>query len=105
MTTAQLSVPVKNNYRAIFIIGVLFFVFGFVTWINSILIPYFKLTCNLSTSQSMLVAFAYYISYFLMAIPASAILRIPGLKNGMMQCLFVMSAGALFCITISIIPT
>lgn len=89
------SAPAKNNYKAIFVIGVLFFVFGFVTWLNSILIPYFKLTCNLSTKQSMLVAFAFYISYFLMAIPASFILKKTGLKNGMMLGLFVMATGAL----------
>lgn len=98
MATTQSAVPVKSNYRAIFIIGVLFFIFGFVTWINSILIPYFKLTCNLSTGQSMLVAFAFYISYFLMALPASAILRKTGLKNGMMLGLIVMAAGALLFI-------
>ena len=54
----------KNNYQAIVIIGVLFFIFGFVTWMNAVLIPYFKLACDLTTRQAMLVAFAFYISYF-----------------------------------------
>jgi glucose/galactose transporter len=76
-------------------IGSLFFVFGFVTWINSVLIPYFKLICELSVQQAMLVAFAFYISYFIMAFPSSFILKKTGYKNGMMLGLFVMAVGAL----------
>jgi glucose/galactose transporter len=85
----------SQNNKAIFIIGILFFIFGFVSWINSVLIPYFKLACNLTTKQAMLVAFAFYISYFIMAIPASSILKKTGLKNGMMLGLMVMAIGAL----------
>ncbi|HYK46256.1 MAG TPA: sugar MFS transporter, partial [Parafilimonas sp.] len=62
---------------------------------NSVLIPYFKLTCELSVKEAMLVAFAFYISYFVMAIPSSFILKKTGYKNGMMFGLFVMAAGAL----------
>jgi len=80
------------------IIGSLFFVFGFVTWVNSVLIPYFKLICELSVQQAMLVAFAFYISYFLMAFPSSFILKKTGYKNGMMLGLFVMAAGAMIFI-------
>jgi glucose/galactose transporter len=76
----------------------LFFVFGFVTWINSVLIPYFKLICELSVQQAMLVAFAFYISYFIMAFPSSYILKKTGYKNGMMLGLFVMAVGALIFI-------
>lgn len=83
-----------NKYGPMIIIGSLFFVFGFVTWINSVLIPYFKLVCELSTKEAMLVAFAFYISYFLMAFPSSYILKRTGYKNGMMIGLFVMAVGA-----------
>src|SRR3954462_13616822 len=84
----------RNKYGPMIIIGSLFFVFGFVTWINSVLIPYFKLVCQLSVKEAMLVAFAFYISYFLMAFPSSYILKRTGYKNGMMFGLFVMAAGA-----------
>lgn len=83
-----------NKYGSMLIIGSLFFVFGFVTWINSVLIPYFKLICALSVKEAMLVAFAFYISYFLMAFPSSYILKKTGYKNGMMLGLFIMAAGA-----------
>src|SRR5438270_2480784 len=88
----------KSKFGPMLIIGSLFFVFGFVTWINSVLIPYFKLTCNLSVKEAMLVAFAFYISYFVMAFPSSFILKKTGYKKGMMLGLFVMAAGALIFI-------
>jgi FHS family L-fucose permease-like MFS transporter len=88
----------KSKFGPMLIIGSLFFVFGFVTWINSVLIPYFKLTCNLSVKEAMLVAFAFYISYFVMAFPSSFILKKTGYKRGMMLGLFVMAAGALIFI-------
>ncbi len=92
----------SRNNKAIFIIGILFFIFGFVSWINSVLIPYFKIACNLTTKQAMLVAFAFYISYFIMAIPASSILKRTGLKNGMMLGLMVMAVGALIFVPAAI---
>ena len=85
----------SKSYGPMIIIGSLFFVFGFVTWVNSVLIPYFKLTCALNATEAMLVAFAFYISYFVMAFPSSFILKKTGYKNGMMLGLFVMAVGAM----------
>ena len=77
------------------IIGALFFVFGFVTWVNSVLIAFFKQAFNLSTVGSNLVAFAFFISYTLMAIPSSALLKRTGFKNGMSIGLLVMAVGTI----------
>lgn len=82
------------NYN-ILIIGALFFVFGFVTWLGSVLIPYFKIVCQLSTFDSYLVAFAFYISYTFMAIPSAWVLRITGSKKGMSLGLLIMGIGAI----------
>jgi FHS family L-fucose permease-like MFS transporter len=82
----------------ILIIGALFFIFGFVTWLNGTLIQYLKIACELNTFQSLLVAFAFYISYFVMALPSSWILQKTGFKKGMMVGLLVMSFGALLFI-------
>jgi glucose/galactose transporter len=81
-------------YVSILIVGGLFFIFGFVTWINAILIPYFKIACELTNFQSYLVAFAFYISYFIMAIPSSLLLKRTGFKKGMMIGFFTMAVGA-----------
>lgn len=92
-----LTVPQKRsgNYTAIFIIGVLFFVFGFVTWLNSTLIPFLKLACQLETDiQAFFVTFAFYMAYFFLAIPSSSILKRVGFKNGMALGLLVMAIGS-----------
>ena len=81
--------------RPIFIIGALFFIFGFVTWLNGALIPYFKIVCDLSNFESLLVAFCFYISYFVMAIPSAWLLQKTGFKNGMTVGLLVMALGML----------
>lgn len=88
------------NYTAsIFIIGALFFIFGFVTWLNGTLIPFLKLACDLkSDAQALLVTFAFYMAYFFLAIPSSFILEKTGFKNGMSLGLAVMAVGALLFI-------
>ena len=85
----------KNYVLSITIIGILFFIFGFVTWLNGILIPYLKIACELTNFEALLVTFAFYISYTVMALPSSWILKKTGFKNGMMVGLFVMAVGTL----------
>ena len=87
---------------SIFIIGALFFVFGFVTWLNSVLIPFLKTACELTDTEASLVPFAFYISYFVMAIPSSIILKRTGFTNGMMLGLIIMAIGSLVFIPAAI---
>lgn len=88
----------NSTGRSIIIIGALFFIFGFVTWLNSILIPYLKIACELTTFQSYFVVSAFYISYLVMAIPSAKVLKKTGFKNGMSTGLLVMGVGALIFI-------
>jgi glucose/galactose transporter len=86
----------KNYVLSISIIGVLFFIFGFVTWLNGTLIPFLKLACDLKTdAEALLVTFAFYMAYFFLAIPSSFILTKTGFKKGMSLGLAVMAVGAL----------
>src|SRR5690625_430452 len=89
----------KNSYLIpILIIGSLFFIFGFVTWLNGTLIPYLQLALQLTTAQAIWVTFAFYISYAVMAFPSSFVLKKTGLKSGMVLGLLVMAAGTLIFI-------
>ena len=88
----------RNQMGPIIIIGLLFFIFGFVTWLNATLIPYLKTACELTSFESYLVTFAFYISYFVMALPSSKVLEKTGFKNGMSLGLLVMALGALIFI-------
>jgi MFS transporter, FHS family, L-fucose permease len=88
----------SRGLSPIFIIGILFFIFGFVTWLNSVLIPYLKIACELNNFESYFVAFAFYISYLVMAIPSAWVLNRTGFKSGMSAGLLVMAVGALIFI-------
>ena len=92
------SVNKKNYAFAISIVGGLFFIFGFVTWLNSVLIPFLKQVCHLTNFQAYFVTLAFYISYTVMAIPASAILRRTGFTKGMSVGLITMAVGSLIFI-------
>ncbi|SHG96266.1 glucose/galactose transporter [Chryseolinea serpens] len=89
------SLTKRQTIISVLIIGLLFFIFGFVSWVNAILIPYFKIACALTSNfQSYLVAFAFYISYFVMSVPSSYLLKKVGFKKGMMIGFLAMSLGA-----------
>lgn len=88
----------KSGLNPIVIIGALFFIFGFVTWLNSVLIPYLKIACELNHFQAYLVAFAFYIAYFVMAPLSTKVLKVFGFKNGMSVGLGIMAVGALLFI-------
>lgn len=94
-----------GTVRAMFILGLLFFLFGFVTWLNGTLIPYLKLACELSTFKALLVATAFYIAYFVMGLPAGRLLERIGYKNGMTAGLLIMALGALIFIPAAILRT
>ncbi|SVB45531.1 uncharacterized protein METZ01_LOCUS198385 [marine metagenome] len=88
----------RSSVVPMIIIGALFFMFGFVTWLNGSLIPFLQIACELNHLQAYLVTLAFYIAYTVMALPMSMILRHTGYKNGMMLGLFVMVLGALIFI-------
>ena len=94
--TMSPGLPTKRNQNiGVAIVASMFFIFGFVSWINATLIPYFKITMELSNFQSLLVAFAFYIAYFVMAIPSGLILKRVGFKKGIMIGFMMLSLGAL----------
>lgn len=76
------------------IIGTLFFIFGFVTWLNGPLITYAKLAFGLDTyAKAFMVTTAFYMAYFFLALPSSWILEKTGMKRGMAMGLLVMAVG------------
>lgn len=85
----------RTTVYSMIILATLFFIFGLVSWVNTILIPYFKLTCELTVFQSYLVTFAFFIAYLVMAIPSSFLLNKVGYKRGIMYGLWTMALGAL----------
>jgi MFS transporter, FHS family, L-fucose permease len=95
----------KDYIFAITIIGIFFFIFGFVTWLNGVLIPFLRTACELNDFQAYFVTAAFYISYFVMALPSSLILKKTGFKLGMSLGLWVMAVGALVFIPAALTRT
>lgn len=98
MEMAINKVQGRSTVLPMLIIGTLFFVFGFVTWLNGSLIPFLKIVCDLNEFQALLVTFAFYIAYVVMAIPMSMVLNRIGYKNGMVAGLAIMAVGAVLFI-------
>ncbi len=95
MPNTPLPPPDRRYVASIVTIGVLFFVFGFVTWINGPLITFVKLAFDLDTdAKAFLVTTAFYMAYFFLALPSSWILERTGMKKGMALGLLVMAVGS-----------
>jgi FHS family L-fucose permease-like MFS transporter len=99
------SLSQRDTITGMIIIAFMFFMFGFTSWINAILIPYFKISFELSHVQSYLVTFAFYISYLIFSVPASFLLKKVGFKKGMMIGFWVMSTGAFLFVPAAITMT
>ncbi|TPG20145.1 glucose/galactose MFS transporter [Sphingomonas koreensis] len=93
-TRSAASAETASLKTAVVLIGGMFFIFGFVTWLNGPLISFVKLAFALSDVEAFLVPMAFYMSYFFLALPAAAILRRTGMKRGMALGLLVMALGA-----------
>ena len=94
-----------NSMTGMLIIGGLFFVFGFVTWLNGALIPFLTIACELGRTQAYFVTLAFYIAYTVMALPVSLVLKRTGYKNGLALGLAVMAAGALIFLPAALLRT
>lgn len=92
----------KAYFSSVFILAALFFVFGFISWSNAILIPYFKIAFQLTSFKAYLVAFAFYISYLVISLPSSILLNKFGYKRSIVTGLWVMAFGALIFIPAAI---
>jgi len=104
-TVSAGSLSQRDTITGMIIIAFMFFMFGFTSWINAILIPYFKISFELSHVQSYLVTFAFYISYLIFSVPASYLLKNVGFKKGMMIGFWIMSCGAFLFVPAAITMT
>ena len=94
LTSAAPSAAARSQIGSIAIIGALFFIFGFVTWLNGPLITFAQLAFQLDEVNAFLILTAFFLSYFFLAIPSSWILKRTGMKKGLALGLFVMAIGA-----------
>ena len=104
-TVSSNTLDKRSTVIAVIIIGAMFFIFGLVSWVNAILIPYFKIACELTHFESYFVAFAFYIAYLVMSVPSAFLLKRVGYKKGMMVGFFFLAAGALIFVPAALTRT
>ena len=76
------SPPRGGNNLALSVVGALFFMLGFITCLNDILIPHLKAIFNLNYTQAMLVQFCFFTAYAVMSVPMSKLVEKMGYKAG-----------------------
>jgi FHS family L-fucose permease-like MFS transporter len=100
VTTNKLAGELDNNKNysfALISLTSLFFMWGFITCLNDILIPHLKNVFNLSYSQAMLIQFCFFGAYFIVSLPAGALIKKVGYQKGIVAGLVIASIGcALF---------
>lgn len=104
-TKTAASLTKRETSISIVIIALMFFIFGFLSWVNATLIPYFKNAFELTHFQSYLVAFAFYIAYFVMSVPSSYLLKAVGFKKGMMVGFMALALGTFIFVPAAMMST
>jgi glucose/galactose transporter len=92
--TAQTHDNKSEMVKSLAIIGGLFFIMGFFTWLNGPLLTFVRLAFELDDVNAFLILMVFYLSYFALALPASWILGRTGLKKGISLGLVLMAIGA-----------
>ena len=96
-TGANTGTPTANNTVPLIIVTILFSMWGLLTSLNDVLIPHLKAIYTLSFSQAMLVQFCFFGAYFIVSLPAGALIRRTGYQKGAVIGLLIAAAGcALF---------
>jgi FHS family L-fucose permease-like MFS transporter len=96
---AATAVSATPNYsRPLIIVTTLFFMWGFLTSLNDILVPHLKSIFDLSYARAMLIQFAFFSAYFLFSLPWSRIVNTIGYQRTMVAGLLTMAVGALLFI-------
>src|SRR5438874_11733883 len=107
-TTTVLPVQTAQqttNYRAMAMVTTLFFMWGFLTCLNDILIPHLKSIFDLNYAKVMLIQFSFFSAYFFFSIPSGKVIEWIGYKKTMVVGLFTMAIGALLFIPAASVPS
>ena len=99
------STPTTANRAALPVVTTLFFMWGFLTCLNDILIPHLKAIFDLTYAQVMLIQFAFFSAYFIFSIPSAKVIDWIGYQKTMVLGLFVMALGAILFIPAASVPS
>jgi MFS transporter, FHS family, L-fucose permease len=95
----------ENYRRPLAMVTTLFFMWGFLTSLNDILIPHLKTVFDLNYAKAMLIQFAFFTSYFVFSLPSGKLIDKVGYKKAMVAGLFTMGIGALLFLPAASVPS
>jgi MFS transporter, FHS family, L-fucose permease len=95
----------QNYRRPLAMVTTLFFMWGFLTSLNDILIPHLKTVFDLNYAKAMLIQFAFFTSYFVFSLPSGKLIDAVGYKKAMVAGLFTMGIGALLFLPAASVPS
>src|ERR1019366_886962 len=104
-TPTSLDAPVKTNYSAMAMVTTLFFMWGFLTCLNDILIPHLKGLFDLNYTKALLVQFAFFTSYFVFSTPSGKLIEAVGYKRSMVIGLITMGIGTISFVPAAMVPS
>ena len=104
-TQVTTDAPSASNKSALVVVTTLFFMWGFLTCLNDILVPHLKPIFDLSYAKIMFIQFAFFSAYFLFSVPMGKIVEWIGYKWTMVGGLFTMGIGALLFIPAAAAPS
>ena len=73
---------VIHEYRDLIVLSFLFFIWGFISCLNDLLVPYMRETFELSYAGAMLVQFSFFSAYFIFSVPVGFIVNRVGYGGG-----------------------
>jgi len=104
-TPTQTGAPLQNYRPALTVITTVFFMWGFVTVLNDILVPHLKAIFELNYTQIMLLQFTFFSAYFLMSQPSAKLISWLGYSRSVVTGLAVMGVGALLFLPAAAVPS
>ena len=103
--TSAVGAPASNNRVALTVVTTLFFMWGFLTVLNDVLVPHLKSIFDLNYTKVMLVQFSFFSAYFLFSIPSAKLIDWIGYKKTMVVGLCTMGLGSILFIPAASVPS
>src|SRR5258705_8903162 len=99
------TAPTSSNRVALTVVTSLFFMWGFVTVLNDVLIPHLKSIFELNYAKASFIQFAFFLAYFIFSLPSAKLIDRIGYKRTMVTGVLIMGAGALLFIPAAMVPS
>lgn len=104
-STPAVVAPTSSNRAALAVVTSLFFMWGFVTVLNDVLIPHLKSIFELNYAKASFIQFAFFLAYFIFSIPSAKLIDRIGYKRTMVTGVLIMGVGALLFIPAAMVPS